>query len=487
MQPFTTIPGKDIDYLLKTNNLSTNKDKYLTAWNFIITNSEINIPISIADYIIAYNHQKENIIVMTIFDIIKTNYKINGLSAERTTRVLRYLNKLDERDPFVELPDEVLPLILKEFSCEQILKLCGLSKRFNNICKKYKHNLFDRFLLEKGFTITEYNPEIICKALKFNKRIMYGGYYDISNITYDLHAHNAFDGSVIGIFNDIENFKDIEFPNIGGLKNIISIMFNPDDNYILFLDSFGNVFTTESMYDEEGTDKVFLALNNIKLVPNLKNIVQIITNTDYPLFLDLYGNVFKMDGGLIISNIVEMYSDYYSFIFRDTNNDLYGYGSNIKINDLKNATSLVKLDKFKNIKNVLMNGEHLITLDYNNTIKITGLTESSYNLKFIGNIIKMGERKNEIFLLNNQEILYRVGYSSSNPLDKILNVKDFDTNDYFLTLMLSSNKIDIYGNSSNYLSTVKGEIILIDNNYILINKELYRMKFNTKNIEFIKI
>jgi hypothetical protein len=169
MQSFTSVPIADIDYLLKSNNLSLNKDKYLTSWNFIISNSGVDVPVSIADYVVAYNLQRENIPVMTVFDVVTSNYKIIGLNTERTIRVLRYLNKLDE-NAFIELPDEIIVKILSELPCDQILTLCKISKRFNDICKHHRRALFDRFL--KGFTIAEYNPRIICKALDLNERII---------------------------------------------------------------------------------------------------------------------------------------------------------------------------------------------------------------------------------------------------------------------------------------------------------------------------
>lgn len=51
MTSFNDIPIKDINYLLTNNKLSLLGNKYLTAWNFLITNPTVNIPISIADWI----------------------------------------------------------------------------------------------------------------------------------------------------------------------------------------------------------------------------------------------------------------------------------------------------------------------------------------------------------------------------------------------------------------------------------------------------
>ena len=77
MQSFINVPIKDINYLLKSNNLPLIGDKYLTAWNFLLTNPQVNIPVTIADYIIAYNIQKNNIPTTSLY--INREYFISSL------------------------------------------------------------------------------------------------------------------------------------------------------------------------------------------------------------------------------------------------------------------------------------------------------------------------------------------------------------------------------------------------------------------------
>lgn len=73
MSNFSDIPIKDINYIINKYNL-TWKDKYLTVWNFIINNSNILVPTSVADWIIAYNNKN----IGTYNSEILTN-KINNV------------------------------------------------------------------------------------------------------------------------------------------------------------------------------------------------------------------------------------------------------------------------------------------------------------------------------------------------------------------------------------------------------------------------
>ena len=109
---FGDIPIKDIQYLLSKYNQSLNNDIYLTAWNYILTHPNINVPISIANWINIYN-------------------------------------LLDEKDTFNILPDEVVSKILSELNYDQILPLCRLSNRFKLLCTEYKSSIFNDPFIEK--------------------------------------------------------------------------------------------------------------------------------------------------------------------------------------------------------------------------------------------------------------------------------------------------------------------------------------------------
>jgi len=493
MQSFDNVPVEDINYLLSSNNLPLTDNKYLTAWNFIINNPNINVPVSIADYVIAYNIQKSNISTITLYDIIKSNYKIQNLSSERTIRILKYLNKLDETDPFINLPNEIVAKILSELDCEQILTLCKISKRFGNICRYYKNTLFDRFLSEKGFTIREYKPEIICKALNFNKRIADCGEYEVDDETYYLYTNITSDGRVIGSLILGDDFINFE---IEGIKNIISVVYNPNNHYLLFLDSFGEVYKSETILD----DHIIESLKNPKHIFNLKNIIQIVTDNDNPAFLDIYGNVFIYDKFIIINNIIEMFVDEDSFVFLTSDGDVYGIGSNerdkfklsfpIIIGEppylnkvIRSLNSPTKLGSFKNIKNVLMRSEYLVTINDDNNLTMTGAMETNYSLYFIKNIVKIEEKDQNFYILNNGGILYKFHFLTPDDIKEFLDVKDFEVDKYYLTMLTNSGEIEIYLDDidKSFGLEIKGNIILLDTRHILINNVLYYLHVDINN------
>jgi hypothetical protein len=501
MQSFNNVPIDDIDYLLKSNNLGFQGNKYLTVWNFLLTNPGVNVPVSVADYVIAYSIQKNNIPTMSSYDIVKSNYKIQNLSTERTIRIMKYLNKLDETDQFATIPDEVIPKILSELDCDQILSLCKISKRFENICKYHKRDLFDKFLGNKGFTITEYDPYIICKALKFNKRTVECGEYNVDDETYYLIVNVSSNGKVIGSLNLSDKLINFE---IEGIKNIISVVYNPDNHYLLFLDSFGKVYKSETIED----DKVYEPLKNPKQIPNLNNIIQIVTDNDHPTFLDINGNVFTgyevnptLDNGFvgyeitpILNNIVEMSSDSHSFVFKDTDNNIYGFGSNdhdkfeiaIPTRFFNNKLQLPhKLNYFKNIKNVFMEDDYLITITHDNVITVTGSDLTNYNLNFIKNIVKIEVRGKHIYILNDEGILYKLKLFTSDIIQEFLDVKDFDANNYYLTMLTNSGEIENYFSMTDTTVglEIKGNAILLNTDNILIDNVLYYMFFDSKKID----
>jgi len=113
MTSFRDIPITDIEYVLNSNNLNLSSDKYLTVWNFILTHSGIDIPTSIADWIITYNLLQEgiNIPKLTTLDIITSKNKLLNLSDERITQVMKYLQKLDDRYLF---PNGIKEIVMSD-------------------------------------------------------------------------------------------------------------------------------------------------------------------------------------------------------------------------------------------------------------------------------------------------------------------------------------------------------------------------------------
>src|SRR5579872_3317969 len=101
---FTDIPISDIIYFLQHNHQPVspiNQENYNRAWNLIISNQNIEGPISIANWINNFNQ-------------------------------IAYLDMLS---------DDAVGEILKNMDCTQIIKTCGLSKRLQGYCNQHLSGL----------------------------------------------------------------------------------------------------------------------------------------------------------------------------------------------------------------------------------------------------------------------------------------------------------------------------------------------------------
>lgn len=487
MQSFNVIPIKDINYLLKSNNLPLTGDKYLSSWNFIITNPNINVPTSIANYVIAYNFftQAVNIPMMTIFDIIKSNYKIDNLNTERTIQIMRYLNKLDEKDPFVNLPDEIVVKIISELRCEQIFFLCKLSKRFNNICKYYGTNMFDEKFKKYGFYLKKYDPMIMCKALNLNRRIINCGNYVNSDDNFlSINIIVSGNGKVIGaVYVDEVNTNF----DINGLENIIGVTCIEHQHILFFLDSFGNVYKSQMNINLDDMD---LSLENPELIYDFKNIIQINSSLDHIYFLDIYGTVFKYDNkNSILNNINKIINDGDTFLFLNKNGNVHVIGSDDYDVNTDDITYITKIPNLKNIKNVFMEKESLVAITDNNIINISN-KNIKLSYKLIENISKIEIYEGDIFMLYENGNLYKFVETIPEHQELINeNIKDFYVDSNFITTLLNSGDIEIYiiPEDKSLSLKIKGDINLLDSRYISIGNKIYHLDIDDDGIKLIEI
>jgi hypothetical protein len=298
MESFNVVPMEDIDYLLINNNLSTTGNKYLTAWNFILQNPNVLAPVSIADYVIAYNifNEKKYVPVMNPYNIITSNYRLDDLNSERTIRIMKYLNKLDETDFFKDLPDEVIANIISNLDCEQIFSLCKISQRFQFICKNYKYDVYKNI----SFELKDFNPVILCKSFKHNRRSIYYRIFR-RNYTSTIIVDNY--GNVNILIKDL-SLKTIVKHQLAGIENIISIDYY--DNILYLLDSFGNVYTTNLINEDDG---ILLPSSSIKNTDHM-NIIQICSNKYGCYLLSINGDVYKFGEKLpLLHNVVSIFRD----------------------------------------------------------------------------------------------------------------------------------------------------------------------------------
>jgi hypothetical protein len=351
---------------------------------------------------------------------------------------------------FIALPDEVIAKILSELDSEQILMSRKISKRFNNICKQHRRILFDRFLTNKGFTISEYNPEIICKALDFSTRV-------VSYCKEKIFLYK--DGSIFKMVCKKDGMSSSLVSDL--LKNMISVACS--HNFIYFLDSFGRVYKCDN------------CLTNITLVENIQNIVQIKDGWKQVYFLDVYGNVYEGGNKIpILGNINKIFSHKDSFVFLDGRQDLYAIGRNIfnkfHIDEIfvKNVTKI----PFKNIKDVFIEATYMITIDNNNFIIMDNKT--SY---YLGENISKISIMSDIYLLRKDNTLTILDKEQQQKR-YFENVRDFADNLYILIILLNTGEVKIYVRDDTYPDDgitlqLKGEVILLNSRFLSIDKEIY--------------
>lgn len=472
MTSFTDVPIEDINYLLINNNLPTSGDKYNTSLKFIESQPNIDVPISIADWIIARNLLIEgvNIPTMTPLDIITSKNKLLNLPDERIIQIMRYLHKLDERDLFKDLPLEIIAKIFSDLDCEQLLILCKMSKQFKFTCDNYLMDILKIKFSEEGYNLKGFNPTILCKSIKLNKK------------TIRIEEFTLLVGTNGKVYKRIflKDFPDpYEFYN---MENIISI--TSDNKNIYLLNSFGEVYKSHyemGKYQKNGTIMLSIIEEPIKMESHPKNIIQIIGKDDYLYSLDINGNVFKNNEQVkTIKNIIRFFSGNSSpkkrtVFFMDTNNDLYKLDENkLSIPNIDNVLDVVINDNATNISVITKNG-FLRIFDKNGKIK-------DLYIDALKNSIKIQIKKNILYSLNNEGIFQMIDLDNLSELMIEDNIKDFvtDLTPVNRKLILLSNDgylhpVNLKNQDENKTVAVGVNAKLIDFHHISINDKLYRI------------
>ena len=128
---FRDIPPKDINYIISHYKLPSQGNKYLTVWNFLITNKDVLVPTEIADYIIAFNNI-DRLKKYKLSELLTNKIIIGNVTdTNRIARILKYANKLeDDSIHFSMLPDDILFEILSKLDYDTIIGFCNISKQF---------------------------------------------------------------------------------------------------------------------------------------------------------------------------------------------------------------------------------------------------------------------------------------------------------------------------------------------------------------------
>lgn len=381
---------------------------------------------------------------------------------------------------FADLPDEVVAVILSQLNCEQILDSCSLSKRFINICKQHKTNIFKFGDIFKFGNLLNFNPVIMSKAIKTNKRFVNCGATIDNNYTFALIRS---DGKVI-ILNKLKGINNVFLLN--NANNIVSL-YAVLNSKLYLLDSFGNIFCSEIREDIINNDEYnYIPTDAIKL--NYSNIIQIsYCNCRGAFFLDINGNVYN-DNEIILRNIVKMFDDYNndrSTIFLDIYGNIYGIGCN-DFNKYHMELQLINtpiLLPYKNVKDVFINYNTIMIVTNDNII--TNLnSKNSFNLNTIKNIIKITRSDNDLCILNDKHILHMFDINSMNCVKQVTNVKNFIKRGDFIDILFNDGKWTsdcFYGNYREI--NVGNNADILDIEFITIGNKIYECSNNTTFIE----
>ena len=146
MTSITEIPYSDIVTFLTNYGIVPDQNaenNYLAAQYLINDPNLTQVPVSVADFIIALNsnslinqHYLATDILLSPYDspdLIKLArlFGLPEVNKERLLRILGYLHKLDNNfNIYDTLPKEALRLIALKLDCQDITLLCKLSSKF---------------------------------------------------------------------------------------------------------------------------------------------------------------------------------------------------------------------------------------------------------------------------------------------------------------------------------------------------------------------
>jgi hypothetical protein len=252
MSNFEDVDIKYINFVFNTYELSGNK--YLSVWNFLLKNNGIQIPIPIADFIIAFNNINKLRKYM-LSELLTGNIFIDGISdIKRIIRILKYANKLeDDTSYFGMLPDDALFEIISRLNFETILNFCNVSKHFENLCKDRLLNILQISLKEQtGFNTDNFTLKqlyILSRNNKLQKHIV--TYSD----TYIINKKGEICWIPSGLFDNGPIILDTKLD----INKIVAGI-----GFVIILDKNGKVY--------------FMSKNNVLLDPTSVNIYMEINN-----------------------------------------------------------------------------------------------------------------------------------------------------------------------------------------------------------------
>jgi alpha-tubulin suppressor-like RCC1 family protein len=298
---------KDIIIFLEENQLKvprTTKAIYDLAWETISENEDSTIsPLSIKDFILAYNHQenlnqsyKTSTLLLSSDDQLRDLSNLVGLSVvrkDRLIRILGYLNLLiNDVSTFDTLPKDALWIIGSNLDCRTITTFRLISKRFAELFTDQEIVEMRRIRLHRDTsldltTYTKSELDYLCLLERNKGRIAVGkDFYLVIFNPNQVGSWGRNDCGQLGngkVSNQITKRPKI----ISGLTNIKAVA--AGSKHSLALDYQGKIYGFGRLY--RGQSKTS---GKPTLIAGLEKIVAIYAQGKTSLFLDYQGQVYRL-------------------------------------------------------------------------------------------------------------------------------------------------------------------------------------------------
>jgi len=428
MASFADLNMNDIIYLLRKYNQPIN-NLFLDGWNFLIANKNIDVPISIADWIIAYNNP--NLEHTTYSTILAGNSETFGnLDKDRIIRIYTYAHKIS--NDLDTLPHEIITKIISHTDCKTIINLCNTSP---SLC--YKNLL--RSTINIPFNIDNYDDDDIVGLCKFMHSKHKNRLFVERDVVYITDKY----GRVFSLTEDLPRFVE-------NFKNIIDLFFiSTYRNDIIALNDNGKILVSGFIADNFGLPKVYDI--SIPRVAPLPEKIKQIAGGIYSL--SSLGRIYEYNKKINDKEYIQIAGDRLRLIALDKNGEVFIMRSS-EIGDGYNFRKVMGL------YDVIMiggNSFYSLAVQSNGDIMFFGtiLYENfSHNLPInignIKNVIKICVSEKYSLIITSDGNLYFFGLTKNDKREKLIkkvkklkinNVIDAACSEYGIIALLRNNTL----------------------------------------------
>lgn len=459
MQRFNKVPLTDINLLLKKygQDIPINiHERYMTAYNYIINNPEIDLPQSIEDYFIAQNSNVGRRYSST--EILLSNDEVlPNIDKERTLRILGYMDKLDnDLNVFNLLPDDALNVLLSKLDCKTIILMCKLLGNRCNLKRLLQESL------SKDETYTEEHLVNICRSLNNVEKDKVG--------RLDLTKY-----FIIGKDDTVYIVENNTYMKTGA-TNIIKIFANDKNDCAFFLRSDGKVYVYGNNESKKlgvpdrivKEPKLLSEIDNIKSVSQTRYITFLLRNDGRVYLMGTISDEIILENPTLIDDIkdiVQISSNEESAIFLDKNGGVYGYGKNSN-NELaqRNFEGIKLLFKNYGTKQIQLTSECIFILMNNGNLYVRSKEIKTFTqFRYLKNVKQIVSGPNFTLALTYERKLYAILTKVNIPgqMKDIINIYKISV-DNILDFSLDYNGVYILTNDEDiYMWGFFGNLYLL--------------------------